>query len=712
MKAIAEAEAAVAAVEAIEGPNHYDEVAGIEDLFKAADEAVALVEDALTRFGFEKRVDVERKAFLTILQKHVDAVNSANTDLDLLEALVAFWTVESDLIGVYKDLVDDKDNDTSDVHKIQKNVIEKAPLTLEETTIVEAIVKSAKSESLIKFKETLSGYAFYFERINFDSNAVLEEYRMDIADSKDLSSLEEIQEIIDEVNYDYAKDAVDEATKSIDRKDWNEAVALLVYVADGEDKEALQKDLDAHDLILKVSEAQTAVALQKALADLKVKYVYVALLDDYLEAIEEAEPITFDAVQVVINGVNQENVEGILKEIAELDKDSKLSYVEVLLNDLDAATPIFLEKEVDFDLSDKELKYDRARMEFYRAALAELEDDIAIADVIQAIKDGNNEADAQFKEFKLEKTTALVDEPVVFTVNALNVIGEAFTDFHGTAVSVDVTIGKETEEVGATFAADVLTVSTEEIKFKEIGEHAATLTFTIGEDKYTLNTTVLINAKASKDFSTVKTNAKEYKSGDEIQITVTLLYNEDKVLTTENKTYPGVVTIGTDIYNREFAFTNGVAVVSVPARTAVADVTVSIDVNDLHLDSKQEITIKAGDPQQLTIERNEDDMEVVLVVRDARGNEVEGYKGQSKVELSLTKITKAAISPASVNVPDEDGIAWVTFDKGRGVLDFTDSPFLNNLIDLEEGDYKLTIKVVELNLSAEIEFSTEEGLGW
>ena len=249
LKAIAEAEAAVAAVEAIEGPNHYDEVAGIEDLFKAADEAVALVEDALTRFGFEKRVDVERKAFLTILQKHVDAVNSANTDLDLLEALVAFWTVESDLIGVYKDLVDDKDNDTSDVHKIQKNVIEKAPLTLEETTIVEAIVKSAKSESLIKFKETLSGYAFYFERINFDSNAVLEEYRMDIADSKDLSSLEEIQEIIDEVNYDYAKDAVDEATKSIDRKDWNEAVALLVYVADGEDKEALQKDLDAHDLI-------------------------------------------------------------------------------------------------------------------------------------------------------------------------------------------------------------------------------------------------------------------------------------------------------------------------------------------------------------------------------------------------------------------------------------------------------------------------------
>ena len=101
-KALADAEAAVDAVKAIEGPNHYDEVEAIEALFETADEAVALVVDPLTRYSFEQNVKKERTAFETILGKHVANVNNARTDLDLLEALEAFWTIDPALIARYR----------------------------------------------------------------------------------------------------------------------------------------------------------------------------------------------------------------------------------------------------------------------------------------------------------------------------------------------------------------------------------------------------------------------------------------------------------------------------------------------------------------------------------------------------------------------------------------------------------------------------------
>ena len=65
----------------------------------------------------------------------------------MLEALEAFWTIDPALIVRYQELT--KDKTFTDVHEIQENVVEKAPLYDEEQLVVAAITKAAESGSLI-----------------------------------------------------------------------------------------------------------------------------------------------------------------------------------------------------------------------------------------------------------------------------------------------------------------------------------------------------------------------------------------------------------------------------------------------------------------------------------------------------------------------------------------------------------------------------------
>jgi len=710
---LAKAAAAVEAVEALELPQHYDEVEGVEALIKEAAEAIALVEDPFARLDLEERLAKAVTPIEAELEKRVTAVNNAGTDLDLLEALESFWTVDATYIDVYDDLIKEHGSFDS-VHDIQKEVVEKAPLVDEEATVVKAVVESAGKESLIGFKATLTKYAVYFERINF-ANDTLEQYRTNIVKAiEELESIEAIQEIIDDINFDNANSAVTTALAGVKRSDWNDAVALMVYVAEGEDKEGLQEQLDAHDLIIKVSEATTNVSLKAALVDLEIDYLYDELMNDYLAAIKEADTKnSVEAIQGIVNGVNEANVEAILEDIGAIEEDTSLSLVESLLIKLDKATPI--SDNLDFDLNDKDLAFDRARLSYYRSELVSLTvTGIAegIKDVETAIKNGNTNADAEFSHFEVKKAEAKINESLSFEVKALNVAGKAYDDFQGKEVSVTVTIGETEKPLLATFADDVLSVNTG-ITFTEIGEHVATLTFELEDKEYILETDVLIDADPVVEYSTVKTDKKEYVAGENIEITVTLLYDEDKVLATENGTYPAAVTVGEEVYNEEFAFTAGVASVTVEARKAAEGQKVSLafgkatltdDEFTVSTTDEDKITIKAGQPA--TLDAVLRDAAITLTVKDKQGNTAD-YKGSKKVIVSVEEVVKVA--SMDVSTPDKNGVAYVTFEDGVGNITLTSSPLFDGLV---AGNYEVTVELVELGFTDVVEYtvsSSESG---
>jgi hypothetical protein len=695
-KALADAEAAVAAVKAIEGPNHYDEVEAIEALFETADEAVALVVDPLTRYGFEQDVKKERTAFETILGKHVANVNNAGTDLDLLEALEAFWTIDPALIARYQELTKDKTFKT--VHEIQEDVVEEAPLYDEEQLVVAAITKAAESGSLIEFKDAMLKYETYFNRVRFNDNEALNGYKEAIDDT--FTTITAIQDEIDGQNLTNARAAVTTAEGNVKRADWNKAVALLEFVADGEAKDDLQKQLDDHNLIINVSEAKTVAELRVALEELEIEYVFVPLLDKYLKAIEEAtaEDKKTDAlIQVIVDEVNESNVEGILKKINELKGDDSLSLVESLLLELEKATPI--EKDVDFDLADKDLAYDKARLSYYLDVFAAEEPGIdSVEDVKDAIKAGNVEADAKFSHFVAEDVEVKTGQDVAFTLEAFDVGGKKFDivgDFiNDVVVKID---GKEvdmaTENPVKVEGAQVTFTTSK--SFDKIGTHAATLTFKYAEKSYEFNWDVEVTAEPNDSHSNVKTDKAKYVSGEDITITVTLGYADKEILTTENGTYGGKVTIGGTFYNREFAFENGVAVVTVPAGEVMENKVITVDVLELELDTES-IEIVAGAPQQLLGEL--EGSTIKLTVADAWGNAAK-YEGSKKVEVTVHPL--AAVKGLNLNIPDGEGNAWVEFEDGEGEIDLNGSPLLEDLE--EEKNYKVNVLLVELGLSVDVE---------
>ncbi len=703
-KALADAEAAVAAVKAIEGPNHYDEVEAIEALFETADEAVALVVDPQTRYGFEQVVEKERTAFETILDKHVANVNDAGTDLALLEALEAFWTIDPALIARYEEL---KTKLFDTVHEIQEELIEKAPLY----DVVKAITDAAKEDSLIGFKDAMLKYETYFNRVRFDDNEALKDYKDAIA-SATFTSIKDIQDKIDDRNLTNASDAVTAAEGNVKRADWNKAVALLEFVADGEDKDALQKRLDAHNLIINVSEAKTAAELRVALEELEIEYVFVALLGDYMEEIADTEDAgdvkTKGGIQSIVDRVNKDNVEGILKEIGELEKGHSTSLVESLLVKLEKATPYFVEGiEVDFDLADKDLAYDKARLSYYRDEFAKEERDIdSVEDVKIAIKAGNEEADAEFSHFVAKDVEVKIGHNFAFTLEAFNVGGKEFglivpADFTDVVVKIDGEKADMATDVPVKVEDAQVTFTTSK-SFAKIGKHAATLTFKYDGKSYEFNWDVEVTAKPATEHSDVKTDKKEYVSGEDITITVTLGYAEKEILTTENGTYGGQVTIeGGTFYNREFAFENGVAVVKVPAGK-VTEGKIGVTVLDLTLNTADSIKIIAGAPQQLLGELSADnDKTIKLTVADAWGNPAK-YAGSKQVEVTVHPL--AAVQGLGLDVPDGEGNAWVEFKDGKGEIDLNGSPLLE---DLEAGKYKVNVLLVERGLSVDVELKID-----
>src|SRR5690606_33645253 len=162
--------------------------------------------------------------------------------------------------------------------------------------------------------------------------------------------------------------------------------------------------MDDLDLLITVFDAETPAQLWGALhkEGLEFDFLYVELIEGYLEAIEEADRGDFNPgdsgelgesyedrlneiegiIQAAIDGVNTENVKAILAKYSKVEKDEDEhdDLLYGLLLELEAATPIANpgegENPLDLDLADEDLDFDPARMSYYRAALVDIDSDV------------------------------------------------------------------------------------------------------------------------------------------------------------------------------------------------------------------------------------------------------------------------------------------------------------------------------------------------
>jgi len=140
---VKKAEALVEEIEAYEGPNHFNEVEGIQQRIQDAKDAVEAIEgNPMLRYELTMRIHGVEQAVGKILTDHVKAVLAAidESDLELFDALNAFWDADAEFMGTYWYMatemgVLDIDSDSikpEDVEIIQEELIEKAPQVYEE----------------------------------------------------------------------------------------------------------------------------------------------------------------------------------------------------------------------------------------------------------------------------------------------------------------------------------------------------------------------------------------------------------------------------------------------------------------------------------------------------------------------------------------------------------------------------------------------------
>ena len=224
----------------------------------------------------------------------------------------------------------------------------------------------------------------------------------------------------------------------------------------------------------------------------------------------------------------------------------------------------------------------------------------------------------------------------------------------------------------------------------------------------------------------VTTDAVEYQSGDTISVTVTLQYEADgksRKVHTFNGLRRGqvLITDGSDagyaeFYNREFEFVNGVATVLVTAREANKDeLTVQVllpDVSAQPSAADRQIKIKPGDPAWLEASwvKVAAGHDIELLLQDAWRQTLDFTADRVKVEIRVYPAKRTGLTSLSLDVPDREGMAFVDFTDGVGVVKFAGSPLAEELKNLVESGEKLALVVglSELDFWAELPYPVED----
>ena len=703
--AVKKADEKVKEVEALALPAHYNQVAAIEKTIEDAYAAVAQVSDPLTRATMNQKIDAKNSAVQTVLTARVTSVTGANTNEALYEALRAFWDAELKWIDVYFTIK--KATPTlNTVHDVQKNLIEKAPVFNEEKAIVTAIVDAANETAL---KNALIQYRAKFERLNLENDdaarTVLKAYKTAFAGK---TTIKDIQTAIDQVNLEQAKAAIGYGVAlKLTRKDLNRANELMAYVKEGTDKKTLQDTLTKLVPIISVIEASNETELGQALADLKAEYVYPELMNKYLVRLaatdkadltaETPKDVTDKIQASIVDSVNAERVIDILKSIDAITNETSLHTVEDLLDLLDKFTPYrdpVSRQKVDFDLTKKDLDFDRTRMNFYKAALAS-KDVKEVSDVVAAIGSGNDAFYKKLDKFTVKVDSANIDDGIKFTIKALNKAGKDF-DRALTGYKATISVSGQTASVdNLTFVGNTATVTVLGGKVLAVVDSTvADVTISKGtagqqgyEEYKITSAPFAIGATATTGTVVIDGNKKEFTAGETIKATVTLYYDTNKVLTTESGTYAAVVTIGTkpeNRFNRTVKFTKGVAEIEVPANK-VDEAQVEVIIAGMpKLKTTDAIKIKHAVAAKVAVTDKSTTTSgkltgVEVTVQDAKGNRVTSFNGayDGTVSYALKVELKAQADPLPPNVPDTEGKVSLVFTNGVANIVFGD--FLNEL---------------------------------
>ena len=366
---------------------------------------MAEVEDADATVAFNTRLDARTVAITTQLAGIVTSVNdaaTANNQINLLAALTFFNNVDENLIVTYRTDINNAESDAKNtvdkiqniintqVTKVANNLVNivissfagtgvptdakitaaqeaintlaedlKAPLQgiLNDSKVVKAVKVAIIEQNQIKLNTALANSKF--ARVN---TAYLVDYAG--IDITDIAAIAGVQAGIDAVNLAKAQAKVTAAQATVSRADLNAAEALVNALVDSADKEAELAKLEAHALVVTVSEATTTDALKTALDAIEADYNEV-LLPEYLTAITPAtvpNKNTAEKIQTIINTVNSEQLTAAITAVLEVTEETTLEAFTALLqrlsdvsDDFDIATvnTLLLQNYIDAIIADQ-----------------------------------------------------------------------------------------------------------------------------------------------------------------------------------------------------------------------------------------------------------------------------------------------------------------------------------------------------------------------
>ena len=301
------------------------------------------------------------------------AVTSATTEVALLAALQSpyFTDVNEELVTGYKTAVDDLEEDAT-VEEIQA-VIDAQNKKGNEATVVEAVNEAENQVQLLKALQNGG-----FERVNADLIADYASHGT--SEYKTAATVEEVQAIIDDVNYDAAEDLVTAAdttaataltTAAITKA--QTAVTALPEKTDAEkaSKKALQDRIDLANAFAKVKAADSQASLLKAL---KEPVLALENIDDKLAKYYKAEfdkttgkaaitSVAYTLQATILNAGKNAAIDALEDKISKTTDKTAVADLKADLTEL---------KRLDtdnFKVNSEEVKIIDALIEDYRTAL-------------------------------------------------------------------------------------------------------------------------------------------------------------------------------------------------------------------------------------------------------------------------------------------------------------------------------------------------------
>lgn len=695
-----------------------------------------------------------------------------DSDEDLLNALEAFWDPDAGHLEFYTYLVPNSDiTDVHDIQEqvIEKaqEIAQGWPVVKE---IIDALQSGEEDEFREVLRKHSS--LFQRLNLDDDpSHIVLSMYGLMIgseAMETPYMTLAEMQDCLDAGNIAGFHNLAAFAFFNLDRDFWTMAQLQLPYLIEYQD--TFGRQLDELDRLIKVFESETEEELYTALQDAGIEYVKVPLLAEYLkvfagfagaseasalqspgELLERILALTIEVVDVFetalfdiksqmqgrIHDVNLASVEAVLQKIGGVTRETPPQQLMTLLADLYRLTPILVKgEEIDFELYDLSLDFDSDRLPFYLEVLLEdgrsIED---IEDVKTAIRDGNAKYYAQFSEFAVTDVEAKVGEPLKFTLTVLDMQGNPCSALDDMNVHVSVYIEgghwDSSPEVDIT-AGGIWMVATD-IYYGEITEDVvAKLNIFVDNGEGYIYADELFTppflVDADVDRIDVVTEFEEYESMNSIVVTATLKYEANekfRTVYTFSGTLPGQIRITDgqedgylEIYNRDFEFENGVAEVDVPAGKASSeDLWVEVFLPDLPVQSGravEPIKIVPGRPSWLAAEWVPADggrtgCDIKIILQDLLG-QTTTFEGQNMLvcaEPAPRDVVTMGVP--GLDVPDRQGMAYVTFTGGEALIRFAGSPLEDQMKVWQDGygpgaELDLLITVVDLGIFGELPY--------